>query len=525
MSKLLEGLGEPDIPFPDEPPAETSSEPWAPKLNPTQQKVFDCTAKYVFAYGEKYSGKTIGCTHALVRHCYEEANALALIIAPAIRSGKEGVLADLAWILDIWRNGNWTDRTQTARADNGIGLSYTEAALDSNTKDRVVFIGNQHGGWSKVILVSMPYEEVVSKRMKAISPSFVYADEFTELGGPAYFTDVAMQVGRRRMVTGRQQYYASMNPEGPSHWAYKIMYEDCVDQKTGKRNPDYAVIHVPIVENIKNQPPGYVEGLYDLFKKDPTKEARLVRGEWIDRPSGDAIFKNDYRPEIHVRPALGTPEQLRGDKLLPIPGLPMIGSYDPGPANYSVHFLQMIPVRNRGPMWIVFDELNFVGEYTPDYVVVPKVMDLMDEWEHFAGVQVSWAHIAPDDAFNTMRQDGSYDATQMLKLSKNRIRFRPCPQPKQSVPSRVSMVKNLFLSDSLFISAKCKKTQDMLRLLTSLKVKDGEYDEFVGLRPKRSPYIHPFDSMTYAPYYFQMNPSAFAINTGPTPGVFRAGER
>ena len=470
------------------------------------------------------SGKSIGCLHALVRHCYEEKNALALIIAPQIRTGKEGVIADLQWVLDIWKNGNWKDENQNLRADEGIGIDYTEPALDAQTKDRVIFIGNVHGGWSKVILVSIPYPEVVAKRMKALSPSFVYADEMTELAGPEYFTYVAQQIGRRRNIVGIQQYYASTNPEGPSHWVYKVYFDDCVDKITGKRDSRYAVFHVPVKENEKHLPPGYVDDLKDLYK-DPADRERLLFGRWVDRASGQAIFKNYYRPEIHVRPTPLSIEDRRGDGLLPLRGFPIMVSYDPGPVNFCVTFEQMIITKQKR-IWIAFDELNFVGQYKPDFVVVPKILTAMDLWNAHLGGTASFVHIADEAAWTHFRGDGSTDAARIQQLSNNRIWIRGCPKGKESVPARVQMTINLFLEDSLFISARCPRLQEMFRLLISKKVKDGEYDANAGLRPLRSPYLHAFDSFSYAPFYFMLNPAAFILQTGNvnTPEVYRAGQ-
>lgn len=501
---------------PSLPPKPTLKRKWEPLLNKTQKKIFNSLAKYVLAYGEKGSGKTVGGLHALVRHCYEEEGALALILAPQIRTGKEGVISDLEWVLDIWRNGNIGKDGN--RVDEGMGLQYTESALDPQTKDRVIFIGNRHGGWSKVILISIPYAEVVAKRMKALSPSFVFADEFTELDGPEYFTYVAQQIGRRRGISGPQQYYAATNPEGPSHWAYKVFFDDPVDHETGERDPDYEVYHVPIAENSDNLPPGYLDGLKKLYRESTDKK-RLLHGEWVDRPSGDSIFKNYFDVEGHVRG-----DAKVGEGILPVKGLPLIVSYDPGPVNFSVHFLQMIPTKDKGNIWIIFDELNLVGKYKPDYVVVKQVLAMMDDWSTEMG-GASFIHIGDEAAWTHMRHDGSFDAKRIQDLSGGRIRIRGCPKGKESVPARVQMTISMLLSDSLYVSATCPKTIEMFRLLSSEPPKAGKYDANVGFRPKRSPYLHSFDSFSYAPFYFQCNPAAFMIRTGATRGgsVFRVG--
>lgn len=110
--------------------------PKYPDLNTTQKKIFDDSAGFILGYGEKGSGKTIGFAHKLTRHLYEEENALVLIIAPSIRTGSEGIWHDLdTLVLPLW--------------EEGIGLEYTEAKLDPNTKDRHRWIRNRFGGWTR----------------------------------------------------------------------------------------------------------------------------------------------------------------------------------------------------------------------------------------------------------------------------------------------------------------------------------------------------------------------------------------
>lgn len=512
--------------IPPPPPPERSKRRknpgWRPKLNYTQNLIFEDPSLYVLAYGPKGSGKSVGCVHSLIRHCYDERNALAFVLAPAIRTGAEGTMKDLEWALDIWQNGNWKDREETERSDEGIGINYTVASLDSNTKDRILFISNRHGGWSKVILLSIPYSEVVEKRMKDLSPSFVLVSEITELENSKYFTYVSQQLGRRRGIVGPQQYVANCNPEGPSHWVYKVFWVDNI-LEDGTTDPDYAVYFVPVEENRPNLPPGYIERLIKLYK-DPIDHRRLIGGEWIDRPSGEAIFKDYFIPEIMVRG-----EFLKGTGLVPIKGFPIITGWDPGPRNYSVHFHQLVSVTNKGMLWRTFDEMNYVGSFQPDFIVIPKVLKRMDFWQTYLGSQAAFMHIADQSAFTHKRHDGTYDATRVWQLSGKRIKLRDCPSGADSVVARVNMVRSMFMEELLYISAQCEKTLDMLRLLVSEKPKDGKHDAFEGLRPQRSPYLHSFDSYSYPMYYYVMKPASVALHTAVvpkdtgSPGVFRVG--
>lgn len=465
-----------------------------------------------------------------MRHCYEEENALALIIAPAKRAGRIGVVGDLEGILDIWRNGN-RDK-DGKRIDNGIGLEYSDPYNDPETKDTTVDIHNKHGGISQVILISIPYPSLVARRMKAMSPSFVFFDEITETESDEYFTYVALQLGRRKKyeIKGPQQFYASCNPEGPSHWVYDVYYVRCIDEN-GKRDPDFEVYHFSIEENKHNLPDGYYENQVIPTLRDEVDRRRLVDGEWVDRPSGDAIFKDYFNQDLHVRPQIGSEEHRRGIGLMPHPGIPIMVGYDPGPNNYCIAFMQMIPVKNKGIWWIVFDELNFVGEHRPDFYVAKKLVEKLDFWTNKTGGMCRFVHVADQTALSHQRNDGSFDATRMRTLTKGRVVMRPFsqnPDSKGSVPARVGMVRSLMANDSFYISATCPRTIESVRLLSSKKQKPGEYNDLAGLMPKRSPYLHPFDAFSYPIFYSQLYPSAFVLQTDQveatkSSSVFRAG--
>jgi len=453
------------------------------------------------------SGKTVGVAHACVRHAYENRDAFCMLIALTIRTGKEGIFHDLeSLVLPAWRDGNkepeYVNGEKNPRAgellDEGMGLEYTASQQDPDTKDRVIWVRNMHNTWSKILLVSIPYAEAVDTRIRGPAPSFVGVEEITLASSDEYFKYPAAQLGRRRHITGPQQFYASCNPEGPSHWVYKTWWVDCIDDKTGKRDSDYAVFHVKATENIDRLPKGYIENLAKILK-DPIERRRLINGEWVDRPSGQSIFKNYFMPNIHV---IG--DGLRNIGWKPLKGFPLIVGYDPGPANFSISMLQHVPTKEKN-LWIVFDELNFVGQHTPYHVVVPRLLRRMDMWKDEIDAPVTWVHIGPDDAFSHMRHDGSFDASEIERLSKGRIKMRGTPQAGGSVAQRVTMLIGHLLEETIYFSATAPKTIDMMRMLASTKADPKKYDPDAGLKPMRSVYLHSFDSLTYPLFYYQLN--------------------
>tara|TARA_R100000808_G_scaffold24814_1_gene58523 strand:- start:15041 stop:16561 length:1521 start_codon:yes stop_codon:yes gene_type:complete len=469
-------------------PSKTSEKGWHPKLNTTQAEIFEDPALFLLAYGEKGSGKTVGLLYKLVRHCYENKNAFALIVSPSIRTGKEGVLFDLEnMVLPDW--------------GDGIGLEYTTSKLDPNTKDRHLWIANRFGGWSKVLLVSIPFAEAVEPRIKGMSPSFVYVDELTHCKGREYFVFVAAQLGRRRDITGPQQYTASCNPDGPSHWVYKVFMEESIDSESGEMNSEYSVHHVPIKENAKNLPDQYVKQLEQILKSDPVEYRRLIDGEWVDRPTGEAMFSEYYQPEIHVK---GDYANCTG--IHPAPGNPIIVGYDLGQVNSSVTFMQMIPT-HQGNIWTVFDEIDYIGEKILYKRLAGEIVDRLDYWSNLKGYDFKAQHISDSSAINQWHPggQGSYDAWDMERFSDGRIKMIGCPKGKGSVEARVRLLTAKLFQDEIYVSALCKNTTEMLLHLES--------DKKDAMRPKRSKWIHKFDSLSYPLLKLELNDNLSALNT------------
>lgn len=487
---------------------------WSPDLNPTQQKIFDDMSMTILAYGEKGSGKSVGCLEKGVRHCYETHNALWLMITVTISVGTEGVWHDLQDLtLPRWRDGNrypdWLNGEQHPHAgeliDEGIGLHFTESKLDPNSKDRHIWVFNKFGTWSKILLKSIPHPSQVETRVKGPAPSMVYVDELTNCEGHEYYTWPAAQLTRRRMTYAPMQYIASCNPRGPSHWVYKHLIDPDPEEKGDQGKSDIAVYHVPLSENVHRVHPDYSKRLNNTLK-DPYERRRLIDGEWVDMPAGDAIFKEYFVPEIHVKG-----DALKSIGLLPLPGYPIIVGHDPGPKNYSIHFEQRIPTLDeQRPIIInVFDELNFVGKYASYESVVRKMIRRMVYWNEKQRWKYSFEHIADEAAFTMKNSNGSFDNLEIQRLCLKfgwKILMRPCPKGSESQPQRVQMVIDYLLMEALYVSAICEHTTDMLRLLPSKKLKEGEYDPYAGIRPQKCAYLHPFDSMSYPMWKYHVRP-------------------
>ena len=154
---------------PKEQGANKEAKPWIPSLSVTQRKIFDDPAKYILAYGERGSGKTF-CLggHKIVRHCYENFNALALIIV-GVRS--QATLGGVWHKLQVEILPEWA---------KGIDLNHTEQKQDTQ-KNLYIDMENRFGGWSRIVLISIPHGSLIKDRVKGFEPSVIFVDELTTL--------------------------------------------------------------------------------------------------------------------------------------------------------------------------------------------------------------------------------------------------------------------------------------------------------------------------------------------------------
>lgn len=470
-------------------PKPASTVPWEPDLNPTQKLIFDDTTRFILAHGEKFSGKSAGVEHKLVRHCYENWDALALIVTPSIRTGKFGVIHDLeTLILPAW--------------EEGIGLEWLPSKLDPNTKDRILKVANRFGGWSTILQISIPYEEAIAARIKGIAPSFIMADELTDCEGRGYFTLLVGQLNRRRNITGPQQYVGTCNPKGPSHWVYQVFFEEVVNHETGERDPNFKVYHVPFRENAhRKEAADYIKTLEAAVRNDPIERARLIEGRWVERPTGQALFRDYFVPARHV-----VGDAKAGTGLVPVKGFPVVIGYDLGQVYSSAVFMQYVPLET--PIWIVFDEIAYLGKRILYKNMAIEICERVLDWNKAVGDKLAWEHVTDDSATTQWRPgDGSYDAWEFerefnrysLLHGLGEMRMKGCPKGAGSVEARVRSVQAKLHQDQLLISDTCTHVKEALLMLEAKK------DEELAPKKTAAGHIHVFDALSYPLLKFELH--------------------
>lgn len=501
--------------IPKQPPKQARRHPWHPRMGPIGLEVLANRSSHLkFLYGERASTKTNILLHDLVLHCYRDFEAtpgnlmpLAMIVTIIRSSATEGGAWEklVTQVLPEWKEG--------------IGLDYTEPRQDDQ-KNRYIFIGNQAGGWSRVVLKSIPVGSMVRQRLKNIEPSYVFFDELTEAEHPDCYL-VLSQSLRRRPTGGPQQYVCAGNPsvDGEDHWTWRLLVQRPCEQM-GKESPlipkgggrlqglpeTHAVWHVPLAENPWWSDEKKIEYQQQLMEEswfDPTAEDRIVKGRWTARPRGNSLFKGFYLPTVHVRG-----DALKGTGLRPVRGWPCYVGYDLGQVWNSITLLQQVPTA-RGLTWVVFDEVDHLGERVLYEVMAREVIERIRHWDGVAGQPFRWLHVADESAVNQFRPGGkgSYDALDFEREYRRvqgelnlglPMRIVGCPKGPDSIKARVRTLQAKLATETLLVSAPCRNTTEMLRTLEE-KTDDPE-------TPKRGAYVHKFDSLTYPIFWQETGP-------------------
>lgn len=488
---------------PPAPPPVVGDRYWAPSLTPAQEKLFASIAKYILCWGPKGGAKTYGGVEKLVKHCYENVNAFALILVRVQNMAVKGGAWDklINEVLPKWKDG--------------LGVVDSGVKTDAN-HCQYIWISNQHGGWSMITVMSCPHANQLRQRIRGVEPSIVLVDELTSCDSVEYFESVAAQLGRRPLIKGVQQFIGACNPEGPSHWVYKKWFVEPFNDDTGEKNKDYEDIFFPREENRANLQEGYFEHLDSVYGKNATEAARMIGGEWVDQPSGEGLFRELFNPTVHVRPLDENLKPHQKEWLTPHPDHAFIIGLDPGAAYNAFVFWQWLPLDGK-MRWVCFDEVVTIRKRIKYSDLVPIVMRRVRFWRDEIGKETPMVWVADNSAFNQYRAaQGSYDALEIERVydsmrAKYRlepIKIKRPPQFQGSVEARIRIMQTALAQDEIIVSSRCTYMQKMLLRLESEKQKDGApFDPKLSMTPRRSDHLHVFDAATYPMLTASISPS------------------
>lgn len=495
-------------------PGPRTEETWEPDLNPIQREVFDCEAENVLVWGEKGGGKTWGLIHRVVRHCYENTNALGFVLTSVKSMSDDG--------------GAWHKLTTEVLPEWAAGLGLNWIKGHDAQHNELVWVQNQFDEWSQIKGISAPHPDQLEDRFPGREPSIVFVDELTKCATDKYFKSPRAQLGRRPHVEGVHQFLAACNPAGPSHWVYLKWFVEPFNETTGEWSPNFANFYVPVTDNIKHLRAGYLESLEETYRNDPLEYARLVKGQWKDRPTADGIFADLYNPAIHVAPLTqdGNPDMRRW--LKPDTKHAVIIGMDPGSVYNSFVLLQWLPLGAR-MKWTAFDEFIITKKKISYTVMVPAFMRRLVFWNRTCGVDLDHVWISDNSAFNQFRAaSGSYDCLEIERIYHEQLatfpdkypglkpmKIKAAPKHNGSVIARVRTVQQLVANDQILVSSRCKWVQKMFNQLKGASQKPGApLDPEAAMTPQRCDVLHVWDGFSYPIHAGAISPGILTPRSG-----------
>ncbi len=538
--KYLVGYGldaieeEPEFPETKEtPPPCDNKELWWPNIYPKTMEFFNSYTKYCLVYGERYSSKSWTSGHKAIRHAWENWDALVVFVSFSIFGTSGGIWEDVEkFILPEW--------------EENIGLKWVGPRQDQ-AKNSYIKVANRYGGWSTLMMKSIPHGSVIDQRFKQIRPSMIVFDEITETEDESYFTKLAQQLGRRKFIK-HQQFIATCNPppQGEDHWVYRRWFKEPEkEEDKGTWQKNYAKWHFPMSQNVNaNDLDGYLANLKDLVRDDPSAYARLVEGRWVKQMTGIGIFKEYWMPRIHIK---GGMDGSNRRQLIAFPGHPITAGYDLGKTNQGIVFQQFVPIPKRTAEggteyefgWIVLDELVTVGKKIPFHVLVEMILEKQNTVVQTAALRhnmdyeqakksLRYEHISDSSSWNFDPGSGLDEHELIAELSKaefekNRHKYpylsgpivmQATPKGANSIMWRVRQLIEKLQREQIYVDAGCKNVIDMFVNITAKK--DSIFEP-----ESRNQYKHCLDALTYPHFFYQtFGPPTSGPDDRPKPIVY-----
>ena len=467
--------------------AEEISQRWEPALTPKQMEVFYDTTPNLLVPGNRFSGKGYSSGFAVVKHAYDWANALVLVIVKTKRQGSTG--------------GFFSKLSSEVLPEferNISGFSF-RGPYTTVEKDIVLAVTNRFGGTSLIQMMSILHDNDLAKKVKGVEASLIYCDEITLFETEEVYSQLSATLGRRNHIPPEhQRFMATCNPDSPEHWVYKKWFDE--PEKDPELKKQFRVISINKEDNPDPKVAAYYARLAASLKNKPTQYKRDVLGEWVAMPPGDALFSKYFVRDFHVRG-----EKNKDELLEPRPGLPITIGLDLGDVNHGIIFMQQRFTKDK-MVWIVFDELVWIKKRVSLEVITEEMMRKMNRWCLDLTHRFSFNHVSDKSAFDRFRAaSGSYDHAEVEKASKKflpkfpflsrPIRMQECPKPNGSVGVRTRIVQDLLSNEALFISGNCPNLIEMLEGICSTEDDPFAPDTHDKLK-------HALDALTYPLFYY-----------------------
>ena len=292
------------------------------KPNPSQYRFHSSNKQYKGFKGAKGSGKTRALIEECVMLAWEFPGNLGVVCRkdyPAL--SRTTMKYFLEWMVP-------------------------QLKLEFNQVERKLIVRSRTGQPSTIYFV----QEKEPKEFDSMELGFFAVDEADECPHDT----VKILMSRLRLKNVPHYGLFAFNPTNRLHWLYKFFVEDPKGNSELVRTRE--LIENNTYENELNLPSDYIENLKQTYTGDELK--RFLLGEWGSTSSEWGVF-NSWRSTIHMSQ----------DRILPVPGVPIIRAWDYGMrAGCLVSQLVGPQLRVLSPEFLEFNR----GADTFGHIVLPR---------------------------------------------------------------------------------------------------------------------------------------------------------
>lgn len=476
---------------------------WYPRLFDKQFEIFNSTKRCILASGPRFSGKTFGVLHKIIRHAWETPGARVAVFSKTLKNAKDGGVWDdiIKVILPEWLNSGMGVRFTTLTAEGVPGPK-----VDGQTRTPFFKITNQHGGESEFKLFSLDHDEDVEDKVKEQRFSCIYFSELTKFRSRKILSITLPQLRMPHLRMDQHFWISDTNPgeDGEEEWAYKVWYvEKNMENppETAKTSEEILAFreyqdNLHLVEIMPEEnpylDPRQLRELKSTYAYDPDLYSRYVLGKWIlGKGARGRHFSGYFIQEQHV---LGSAEGLDSaewETIIPSDNcFELITGWDPGETNHSAHLIERIGDPTKS-VYCVLDEEVIIDEEISHGEFGKRVLEKIEALEKLSK-KTFLLHRSWSDRSAIERYSATADTFPYLEIhaaTRGRVFLQGTPKAPGSVRMRVRIVKQLLAQRRLVVSAHCKATIEMLKFL-----RRGETEETYVIPDKHK---HPFDSLTY----------------------------
>ena len=493
---------------------------WLPPINPKQFEVFNDYHRYLLVHGPRFSSKTWGIIHKVLRHGFDLNGAMFGIVCKTIKNAKASggwtLLTNL--MLPFWEHGmpkeRWEPWMPQEWKHGCPGFKVVEGPKTTgDTKLSYVRIRNRHGSVSEIQCHSLEHATEVEAKFKGPFYSGFWLSEFDQYCTRHAF-DIFCDALRMPGIPFEQhQILCDCNPpeSGPNNWMHDLWFKFLdapPDPDEAESDKIFRAGLHRLLVRIEDNPqldPHQKDELYARYRKRKTLFNRFCLGVW-EQDITDGHFSDVWDEGIHV---LGNNEGPPEDRtvIVPTPSCRvLLAGWDAGLSkNHSFHILEKIitEISVGDPKtgakllkkllsfavldeFVVIDTYISIREFTLE--CLKKIASVSEYQLKQHNVSIKWRHWSDTDAFQVRAAADKSTAAIAYEASEGQIVLDGAPKYRDSNRDRVQLVWQLLYEKRLHVAAQLQATRKMFANL-----REGTGSDYV----KKDRFKHPFDSLSY----------------------------